>query len=100
MMSELRAYGLGQKGRLVRVMLLCVFATGCLIRRREWMRADTGSLEQPHSHRPWFLWETSTFLIWCNLAKGVKDKKKGFLIYIKYKRKTKVISFQKQIQSY
>lgn len=88
MMSELRTYGLRQKGRLVRVMLLWVFATGCLIRRGQWMRADTGSTEQPHSHRCWFLWETLTFLTWSNLAKGVKDKKKRFLIHIKHKIKT------------
>ena len=31
-------------------------------RRRQLMRPSTGSCKQPHSHRPWFSWGTSTTL--------------------------------------
>ena len=31
-------------------------------RRRRLMRPSTGSCKQPHSHRPWFSWGTSTTL--------------------------------------
>lgn len=42
-MSELRIYGLRLRVRLLNVMLLRMFATGHLIRRRKSVRLSTGS---------------------------------------------------------
>jgi len=39
-----------------------VCTTGHLTRRRKLMRPSTGGYKQPHSHRPWFSWGTSTTL--------------------------------------
>lgn len=44
-MSDLRAYGLRQKGRLAQVTLLWMFATGHLIRTRKWIKPSRGSLK-------------------------------------------------------
>lgn len=46
-MTELRACGLGQKDRLVRVTLLWLCATGCPVRRREVDEATRKSFNYP-----------------------------------------------------
>ena len=62
MKKELRAYELELRGSLIWVMLLWVCTTGHLTRRRKSMRPSTSICKQPHSHRPWFSWGTSTTL--------------------------------------
>ena len=60
--NELKACGLELRYRLIRVTLRWVCTTGHLTRKRRLMRPSTGSCKQPHSHRPWFSWGTSTTL--------------------------------------
>ena len=60
--KKLRACGLQLNDGLTRVTLRCVFTTGHLTRRMKLMRPSTSSCKQPHNHRPWFSWGTSTTL--------------------------------------